>query len=252
MREYTDLAMRGGRWRARGRCATASSRCARRCAETRPGGKPQAHQKYWQELLGQVGGPVRRPMLNLTEAERATRRREAASSDARGGAVSRVRLHCDDAAAARGRLHGATDAMSRSMQRFRRPFNFARWIEEHSHLLKPPVGNKLVFEHAGMVVQVVGGPNQRVDFHDDPEEEFFYQLKGDMVLKVVEDGAIHDVPIREGDVFMLPPHVRHSPQRPVAGSVGLVVEGARRADEPTASSGTASTAASACTASRWG
>jgi len=113
-----------------------------------------------------------------------------------------------------------------------RPFNFARWIEEHGHLLKPPVGNKLVFEQAGMVVMVVGGPNQRVDFHDDPEEEFFYQLRGDMVLKVIEDGAIRDVPIREGDVFMLPPHVRHSPQRPVAGSIGLVVEGARRADEP--------------------
>ena len=61
----------------------------------------------------------------------------------------------------------------------RRPFNFARWIDAHSHLLKPPVGNKLVFEDAGMVVQVVGGPNQRVDFHDDPCEEFFYQLRGE-------------------------------------------------------------------------
>ena len=55
----------------------------------------------------------------------------------------------------------------------RQPFNFARWIDAHSHLLKPPVGNKLVFEDAGMVVQVVGGPNQRVEFHDDPSEEFF-------------------------------------------------------------------------------
>lgn len=112
-----------------------------------------------------------------------------------------------------------------------RPFNFGKWIDEHAHLLKPPVGNKLVFEKAGMVVMVVGGPNQRVDFHDDPEEEFFYQLRGDMVLKVIEDGVIRDIPIREGDVFLLPPHVRHSPQRPVPGSVGLVVEGARRSDE---------------------
>jgi 3-hydroxyanthranilate 3,4-dioxygenase len=109
----------------------------------------------------------------------------------------------------------------------RRPFNFARWIDEHSHLLKPPVGNKLVFEDAGMVVQVVGGPNQRVDFHDDPGEEFFYQLRGDMVLKIAEAGRIDDVPIREGEVFLLPPHLRHSPQRPIAGSVGLVVENAR-------------------------
>jgi hypothetical protein len=80
----------------------------------------------------------------------------------------------------------------------RKPFHFERWIVAHSHLLKPPVGNKLVFEDAGMVVQVVGGPNQRVDFHDDPGEEFFYQLRGDMVLKLAEGGRIYDVPIREG------------------------------------------------------
>ena len=112
----------------------------------------------------------------------------------------------------------------------RRPFNFARWIDEHSHLLKPPVGNKLVFEDAGMVVMVVGGPNQRVDFHDDPVEEFFYQLKGDMVLKIAENGKIYDVPVREGEVFLLPAHLRHSPQRPIAGSVGLVVESPPRTE----------------------
>ena len=106
----------------------------------------------------------------------------------------------------------------------RRPFNFSRWIDEHSHLLKPPVGNKMVFEDGGMVVMVVGGPNQRVDFHDDPGEEFFYQLRGDMVLKHAEAGRVYDVPIREGEVFLLPPHLRHSPQRPIEGSVGLVVE----------------------------
>ncbi len=113
-------------------------------------------------------------------------------------------------------------------------FNFQKWIEVNQHLLKPPVGNKLVFEKTGMVVQVVGGPNQRVDFHDDPVEEFFYQLRGDMVLKVADNGKIYDIPIREGDVFMLPAHVSHSPQRPVPGSVGLVVEGTRRADDPDA------------------
>lgn len=109
-----------------------------------------------------------------------------------------------------------------------RPFSFQTWIEEHAHLLQPPVGNALVFEDTGIVVQVVGGPNARVDFHDDPVEEFFYQLKGDMILKVHQDGKITDVPIREGEVFIIPPHTRHSPQRPIAGSVGLVVEGTRR------------------------
>jgi 3-hydroxyanthranilate 3,4-dioxygenase len=112
-----------------------------------------------------------------------------------------------------------------------KPFNFTQWIDEHAHLLKPPVGNKLVFDHAGMVVQVVGGPNRRVDFHDDPVEEFFYQIRGDMILKIAEGGKIEDVRIREGDVFLLPSHVRHSPQRPMDGSVGLVVESARRPDD---------------------
>src|SRR5215470_14255661 len=121
------------------------------------------------------------------------------------------------------------DAMT--IASLRQPFNFARWIDAHSHLLKPPVGNQLVFEDAGMVVMVVGGPNQRVDFHDDPGEEFFYQLRGDMVLKLAEAGRVYDVPIREGEVFLLPPHLRHSPKRPIAGSVGLVVENARRAGE---------------------
>ena len=110
-----------------------------------------------------------------------------------------------------------------------KPFNFQRWIAENQQFLKPPVGNKQLFDKgSGMVVMIVGGPNQRVDFHDDPVEEFFYQLKGDMLLKIAEGGRIYDVPIREGEVFLLPPHARHSPQRPVPGSVGLVVEGTRR------------------------
>ena len=111
------------------------------------------------------------------------------------------------------------------------PFNFQKWISDNEHLLRPPVSNKLVFENTGMVVQVIGGPNQRVDFHDDPAEEFFYQLKGDMVLKVFDGGKIFDIPIREGEVFFVPAHLRHSPQRPMPGSVGLVVEGMRMPDQ---------------------
>jgi 3-hydroxyanthranilate 3,4-dioxygenase len=110
-----------------------------------------------------------------------------------------------------------------------RPFDFQGWIDEHRHLLKPPVGNVQVWEESGLIVMVIGGPNQRTDFHDDPVEEFFYQLKGDMVLRVMEEEGKPpvDVEIREGEVFLLPPHVRHSPQRPEPGSVGLVVEIAR-------------------------
>lgn len=103
-------------------------------------------------------------------------------------------------------------------------FNFKAWIDDHRHLLKPPVGNRMVYEDADLMVTVVGGPNKRTDYHDDPVEEFFYQLEGDMVLKLFDQGEFYDVPIREGDVFLLPPHVRHSPQRPQEGSVGLVIE----------------------------
>ena len=110
-------------------------------------------------------------------------------------------------------------------------FNFSRWIDEHAHLLKPPVGNQLVFREAGdLNVQVVGGPNARTDYHDDPYEEFFYQLRGNMVLKVIEAGRPRDIPIREGEVLLIPGRLRHSPQRPEPGSVGLVVEKVRPRD----------------------
>lgn len=109
------------------------------------------------------------------------------------------------------------------------PFNFDQWIDEHQDLLQPPVGNIQIWQEADLTVTVVGGPNQRTDFHDDPIEEFFYQLRGNMVLRVMEEEGKPpvDVQINEGDIFLLPPHVRHSPQRPEPGSIGLVVEFAR-------------------------
>lgn len=106
----------------------------------------------------------------------------------------------------------------------RAPFNFQRWIDAHREQLKPPVGNAQVWEDADFIVTVVGGPNQRTDYHDDPLEEFFFQLHGNMVLRLMEDGRPRDMSICEGDIFLLPPHVRHSPQRPEPGSVGLVIE----------------------------
>ena len=108
-----------------------------------------------------------------------------------------------------------------------RAFNLMSWIDEHEELLKPPVGNQLLHDDSGMIVMIVGGPNTRVDFHDDPVEEWFYQLRGDMMLKIADAGEIYDVPIREGEVFMLPAHTRHAPQRPQEGSVGIVVEAPR-------------------------
>ncbi len=106
-------------------------------------------------------------------------------------------------------------------------FNFDRWIDENQQLLEPPVGNKMLHQETGMIVMVVGGPNARVDFHDDPVEEWFFQYRGNMVLKIADNGKIYDIPIRQGEVFFLPSHIRHAPQRPEVGSIGLVVESPR-------------------------
>ncbi len=108
--------------------------------------------------------------------------------------------------------------------------NFKQWIDEHRHLLKPPVGNQQVFENAEFIIMVVGGPNARKDYHFNEGEEFFYQLEGDVTIKVMDQGVPRDVPIREGEIFLLPKRVPHSPQRP-AGTVGLVVERKRNEGE---------------------
>ena len=60
---------------------------------------------------------------------------------------------------------------------------------------------------------VVGGPNARKDYHWDEGEEFFYQLEGDITVKIQEDGEAKDVPVREGEIFLLPPRVPHNPVR---------------------------------------
>ena len=109
-------------------------------------------------------------------------------------------------------------------------FNLQQWIDAHRHLLKPPVGNKCLFRDSEFIVMVVGGPNSRKDFHVDPGEEFFHQLEGDMLLRTVQEGRIVDVPIRAGEVLLLPPNVPHSPQRR-ADTVGLVIERQRRPGE---------------------
>ena len=101
-------------------------------------------------------------------------------------------------------------------------FNLQGWIDEHRHLLKPPVGNKCIVD-GDFIVMIVGGPNQRTDYHWEEGPEFFYQLEGKMVLKIQEDGKARDIPIKAGEMFYLPPRTPHSPQR-AAHSIGLVVE----------------------------
>jgi len=112
-----------------------------------------------------------------------------------------------------------------------RPFNLDKWIAEHRHLLKPPVGNQCVYQDAGdFIVMVVGGPNSRKDFHFNESEELFYQLEGDINVRILEDGKIVNIPIKQGDMFLLPGRTPHSPQRG-PNTVGLVIEKKRETTE---------------------
>jgi 3-hydroxyanthranilate 3,4-dioxygenase len=103
------------------------------------------------------------------------------------------------------------------------PVNFSQWIDDNRHLLRPPVGNKVVWRDGEFICMVVGGPNKRTDYHYEEGPEFFYQIEGDMVLKIMEAGEPRDITIHEGEIFLLPPRVAHSPQR-FANTVGLVIE----------------------------
>ncbi|HTN46957.1 MAG TPA: 3-hydroxyanthranilate 3,4-dioxygenase [Flavipsychrobacter sp.] len=112
-----------------------------------------------------------------------------------------------------------------------RPFNLHQWIEDNRQLLKPPVGNACLYKEAGdFIVMIVGGPNSRKDFHVNESEELFYQLEGDVSVKIQEDGEIVEIPIKQGEIFLLPANTPHSPQRG-ANTVGLVIEKVRENKE---------------------
>ena len=110
------------------------------------------------------------------------------------------------------------------MYKYGRPLNFQRWLDDNAHLLKPPVGNQQIWQDGDFMVTVVGGPNQRSDFHDDPVEEFFYQFKGNASLLMWDRGQYDRVDLKQGDMFLMAPHTLHSPQRPEEGSLCLVIE----------------------------
>ena len=108
------------------------------------------------------------------------------------------------------------------------PFNLQEWIENNRDLLKPPVSNKNLYTESGdYIVMIVGGPNARKDYHYNETEELFYQLEGDIVVTIQEDGEAKKVPIKAGEMFLLPAKTPHNPVRP-ANSVGLVVERVRK------------------------
>jgi len=106
----------------------------------------------------------------------------------------------------------------------REPFNLYAWIESNRHLLKPPVGNKNLYVESGdYIVMIVAGPNARKDYHYNETEELFFQVEGNITVRIQEDGKRRDVVIREGEMFLLPAKIPHSPIRP-EGSIGLVIE----------------------------
>ena len=107
-------------------------------------------------------------------------------------------------------------------------FNLQKWIDDNRDILKPPVGNKNLYAEAGdYIVMIVGGPNARKDYHYNETEELFYQLEGDITVRIQEDGKPRDVQIKEGEMFLLPANVPHSPMRG-ENTVGLVIERVRK------------------------
>ena len=104
------------------------------------------------------------------------------------------------------------------------PFNLKKWIDENRHLLKPPVGNKNLYpEGTDYIVMIVGGPNARKDYHYNETEELFYQLEGEITVRIQEDGKPHDMKLGAGDMYLNPAKTPHSPMR-TEGSIGLVIE----------------------------
>jgi 3-hydroxyanthranilate 3,4-dioxygenase len=112
----------------------------------------------------------------------------------------------------------------------KRPFNLQKWIDENRAILKPPVGNKNLYpEGTDYIVMIVAGPNARKDYHYNETEELFYQLEGNITVRIQEEGEAVDIPLGPGDMYLHPPKVPHSPIRS-EGSIGLVIERVRKAE----------------------
>ena len=111
------------------------------------------------------------------------------------------------------------------------PFHLMKWIDDNKAHFSGPVANKEVFPESEFIYQIVRGPNARNDFHIDPGDEIFFQLEGDIVVRVIDEhGTMRDLPVREGEVMLCRAGTPHSPVRP-PGTWGLVIERKRRPDE---------------------
>ena len=110
------------------------------------------------------------------------------------------------------------------------PVHLQQWIADNRHLLKPPVGNKVVWQDGAFIVMVVGGPNSRKDYHYNETPEFYYQIEGTIEVGIQHNGKAETVVIKEGEIYCLPGNTPHQPRRGV-GTIGLVIEQKRKDTE---------------------
>ncbi|KAF2858310.1 3-HAO-domain-containing protein [Piedraia hortae CBS 480.64] len=102
------------------------------------------------------------------------------------------------------------------------PLNLPQWLKQNSHLLKPPINNAVIHREP-LMVQIVGGPNARTDYHINSTPEFFFQWKGRMLLRTMQNSESKDYYINEGEFFLLPGNIPHCPVR-FEDTVGVVLE----------------------------
>lgn len=110
------------------------------------------------------------------------------------------------------------------------PFNLMDWSAQNKHRLTPPVCNAALFPDGNFIINMVGGPNYRTDYHINPMEEIFYQIKGKAYLNVLDRDKYEVIPLKEGDIFLLPANLPHSPQRPDPNGLCFLVERPRPLD----------------------
>ena len=68
------------------------------------------------------------------------------------------------------------------------PFNLQNWVKDNKDKFTPPIGNHQLYKEQweNLLIMVIGGENYRPDYHDDPGEELFYQVTGDLTLKIID------------------------------------------------------------------
>lgn len=110
------------------------------------------------------------------------------------------------------------------------PLAVEAWVDGHPDLFAPPVANRVLWPGGDFVTMVVRGPNARNDFHVDPGDEIFHQLRGTLRIDLMVEGDRVTRLVHEGEMLLVPGGVPHAPMR-AAGTLGLVIERPRSPDE---------------------